>query len=120
MEKFEWRHLDTDELKWLAVDFDETLAKNSGYPDFTPGEPVEGAVEAMKKLNNLGWKIIIHTARHWSDYSGIENWLNFYKIPFRRIVCGKLMARYYIDDRAIGFRGDWNSVLKGINESLDN
>jgi len=114
-QKLNWNQIDNDSLKWLGIDFDQTLAHSSGYPDFIPSEPIEGAVEATQKLAREGWKIIIHTSRHWADYQNIENWLNFYQIPFRRIVCGKLMAKYYIDDRAIHF-DNWENVLNEIDE----
>ena len=107
-------------LSWIGVDLDKTLAENTDYPDFKLLKPIKGAVEAMEKLNSKGWKIIVYTARPWGDYQMIENWLDKYKIPFRRIVCGKVLLRFLVDDRAIGFRGDWDDVLKQINEPLDN
>ena len=101
------------ELKWLAIDLDKTIAV-SNYPNFKLQEPIKGAKESIDKLVAKGWKIIIHTARPWSDYDIIEKWLNKYEIPHRRIVCGKLFAKYYIDDRGIEFKGNWNKVLKKI------
>jgi len=105
--------LKDEDLKWASVDLDQTLA-TSKYPKFELGKPIKGAKKALEKLTEDGWKIIIYTSRGWSDYDKIEKWLIKHKIPFRRIVCGKLFARYYIDDRAIEFRGDWNEVLDKI------
>lgn len=101
-------------LKWLAIDLDKCLAHNSPYPEYNLLEPIKGAKEAMDGLQADGWKIIIYTSRPWSDYDKIEKWLDKYKIPFRRIVCGKLLAKYFIDDRAIEFKGDWEGVIKKI------
>ena len=53
----------------------------------------------------MGYKIVIFTSRPWDDYSNIENWLNDNHIPFRSIVCGKPIVKYYIDDRNIEFKG---------------
>ena len=61
-----------------------------------------------------GYKIIIHTSRAWNEYDIIEKWLDDWKIPHRRIVCGKLFAKYYIDDRNIEFNGSWEKVYKKI------
>jgi len=103
------------ELRWLGIDLDRTLANNTPYPEFDLLDPIDGAKEALQKLNADGWKIIVYTARPWHDYEKIENWLIKYNIPFRRIVCGKLFVRYMVDDRNIEFNGDWNKVLKKIN-----
>jgi len=104
------------ELRWVGVDLDKTLANNTAHPDYELLEPIDGAVESMKKLHKDGWKLIIYTARPWHDYEKIENWLLKYNIPHRRIVCGKLFVRYMIDDRNIEFRGDWEEVLNKIKE----
>ena len=101
------------ELRWISVDLDSTLAHNTGYPDFKLLKPTKGAKGAMIKLSKK-WKIIIYTARPWADYRLIETWLNKHKIPFKDIVCGKLLTAYYIDDRAIAYRGNWDEVLDEI------
>lgn len=103
------------ELKWLGIDLDRTVANNSAYPEYKLLKPIKGAKKALKKLTKDGWKIVIHTSRPWNDYSLIENWLNKNKIPFKRIVCGKLFAKWLIDDRGIEFRGNWEEVVKKIN-----
>ena len=105
----------TDEkLKWVAVDLDFTIAKTSGYPDFKLLEPMPGAKDALHKLTDAGWKITIHTSRPSADYETIESWCEYWNIPFRRIECGKLLAKYYVDDRAIEFHNDWDEVYKKI------
>ena len=101
------------ELKWILCDLDCVLAKGI-WPEEGIGEPIEGAVLAVNLLTSKGYKIIIHTARHWSDYENIENWLNDNGVIFSRIVCGKILAKFSIDDRAISFDGNWNDVLKKI------
>ena len=44
---------------------------------------------------------MVHTARPWSDYEAIQKALNAVGWGHLRIVCGKLLAMAYIDDRAI-------------------
>lgn len=106
--------LTNNELLWCGIDLDETLAHNSGFPNFELAEPIEGAKEALEKIVEKGFKPIIYTARPYSDYNKVEHWLDMHQIPYRRIFCGKVLLRWMIDDRAISFRGNWNDVLDQI------
>src|SRR3990167_4111187 len=106
--------LTNDELLWVGIDLDQTIAHNSGLPNFELLEPTEGAKEALEKIVERGFKPIIYTARQYSDYNKIEHWLDTHKIPYRRIFCGKVLLRWMIDDRNIPFDGDWAQVLKKI------
>ena len=111
-----WLPISKDEIKWLGVDFDDTIAHNSGYPDFIPQPPIEGAVEALRVLDKKGYKIVIYTARHWADYQNIEAYCRKYGIPARRIICGKPLFKWIIDDKNIEFHGDWQEVLTKLGE----
>ena len=116
-------------LKWLAVDLDDTIAEGvwtPENPDSGIGDPVWSNVDKMVHAYHQGWKIIIHTSRPWHDYEQIESWLDWW--PYydfylyeetrlrryvSRIVCGKLLAAAYIDDRAIHESEDsWIPVKK--------
>ena len=99
-----------EKLKWLAVDLDGTLA-NTEPPDYELGEPIYENVEKLKACTDLGYKAIIHTARHWEQYSAVEAWLDLHGIPYKAIVCGKLLAHRYIDDKAIPADADWSTLL---------
>jgi hypothetical protein len=91
-------------LQWAAVDLDGTLAQGIWTPDNPTskiGLPIWENVDKVLKLDAEGYKITIHTARGWTDYNNIERWLNHFQIPHRRIVCGKILAKVYIDDRAL-------------------
>lgn len=91
-----------DRLGWLAVDFDGTLCESTWSPEnphATPGPPIVENVEEARRCAGEGWKIVIHTSRGWADYNVIEAWLIHHDVPFRSIVCGKLLAHRYIDDR---------------------
>lgn len=91
-------------LKWAAVDLDGTLARGIWTPDNpTPqiGLPIWENVYKVRDLVASGINVTIHTSRAWTDYENIEAWLIHFEVPFRRIVCGKLLAATYIDDRAI-------------------
>lgn len=91
-------------LKWLAVDLDGTLAEPLWTPEnptSSIGEPISENLAKVWHAFDHGYKIVIHTSRPWTDYEAIEAWLDFYEIPFRGIVCGKILAHSYIDDRAV-------------------
>jgi len=92
------------DLRWIAVDLDGTLAE----PVWTPenptleiGDPIWGNVVKLWALQREGYKIVIHTARGWEHYEAIEGWMRYYAFSFDKIVCGKLLALRYIDDRAV-------------------
>ena len=106
------------EMKWLGIDLDKTIANGTGYPDFELTTPLKGAKEALKSLEKDGWKIIIYTARPWADYPKIEHWLDQNKIPHRRIVCGKILVKWMIDDRNLAFSGDWTEILDRLEGEL--
>ena len=114
---YNWHHLEDSDIKGVLVDFDNCLAKNRGYPDYTPTEPMEGAKEFCKKMTERGYKIWIYTARPSADEHNIEGWCSHYGIPFRRIICGKLLGRVLIDDKAMHFTS-WEQALKDVEKFL--
>lgn len=90
------------DLLWAAIDLDGTLAEGIWTPDNPTskiGDPIWPNVRKARELEAAGYKNIIHTSRGWTDYENIEGWLNHYNVPYRRIVCGKLLAAVYVDDR---------------------
>ena len=107
---FKWEPLGK-KLNEIGVDFDDTIATNSGFPDFIPGEPLPGAVYALQAIDGLGYKIVIYTARHWADRPAIEKYCRHYGIPFVQVICGKPLFLYIIDDKNIAFHGNWRDVL---------
>lgn len=110
----EWTPIKPHEVKWIGVDFDETIANNSGDPNYIPSTPIFGAVEALKAIDYWGYKIVIFTARPWVDYKNIEEWCDHFQIPARRIICGKPFFLKMIDDKNIEFHGNWLDVLDKI------
>lgn len=90
-------------LKWAAVDFDGTIAESNWSPDnpnATPGNLIEATAEEMERIiKDEDMKNVVHTSRGWADYEIIEKYLRHHGVPFHKIVCGKLLARVYVDDR---------------------
>jgi len=100
------------ELKWALVDLDGTLAEPTWSPDNPTsqiGAPILKNVDKALRLHFQGMKLVIHTARPWSDYEAIEAWCWNYAIPVKAIICGKLLGAFYIDDRNVDIRcSDWS------------
>ena len=108
----------------VCVDFDGTLFPYR--PLYEHNAPLPDAVETMWWLKKQGYKIVIFTSRlspSWLDESGetedrslhwVESHLIQYNIPYDIITAEKVPAEYYIDDRAIAFRGSWLQVKKEV------
>ena len=115
----------------VCVDFDGTLFPYR--PLYEQNPPMPNAVETMWWLKAQGYKIVIFTSRlspSWLEESGeseqrslgwVEGLLVQNNIPYDMITAEKVPAEYYIDDRAIAFRGNWLQVKKEIMDGkVDN
>lgn len=89
-----------DKLKWYAVDLDGCIAKQV-WPATHIGDPITENVAKLRAVHREGYKIVIHTSRGWEYYRKIEEWLKDNRIPFKAIVCGKLLVHRYVDDKGI-------------------
>jgi hypothetical protein len=114
--------------KTIAIDLDGVILEYvdpwNGPDHF--GAPLPGAVEAITKLKNLGYEIAIYTTRnnslaaHNQGHDAfcltakVREKLDEYGIPYDFISVFKPLARYYIDDRAVRFSGDWQNTLHEI------
>jgi hypothetical protein len=102
------------ESRTLCIDLDQTLCASSG--DYAKAEPVPGAQEALSRLREAGWVIVLHTARHFNHWQVTVDWLAQHGFVYDQIVFGKPPARFYIDDRAIPFDGNWDGVCRKLAE----
>ena|SRR5882762_6138858 len=91
-------------LLWLAIDLDGTLAEpvwTADNPVSEIGKPIWANIQKLVSATEAGYKIVIHTARPWTDYEAIEAWLSHWDIPWDKILPGKILAHTYLDDRAV-------------------
>ena len=116
--------------KVVAIDFDATLYP--WRPVYEQPDPLPGAAEAVRRLKERGYRIVIFTSRlspTWlasaryteSDMRDhIEGMLRRDSIPFDLITAEKVPAEVYVDDRAIRFRdGEWPAIVDWILWSGD-
>lgn len=115
-------------LHRICVDFDGTLC-DFEFPGIGKIKP--GAVEALTRFREMGYTIIIYSCRtcHW-DYevfggdpsqptcerdsvTTMVAWLEANGVPYDEIddgSKGKPLADFYIDDKAIRFRDNWDEI----------
>lgn len=119
--------------KSIAVDLDGVLLEidwqkwwKRGQDYF--GRPIPGAFEALRKLKEMGYKIIIYTCRTSPNVTPgftakqladrVEEKLRDMGFEFDEIWYGegKPAVDIYLDDMAMHFDGDWDKTLKKIEE----
>lgn len=116
--------------KVVCVDFDSTLYP--WRPIYEQPDPLPGAAEAVRRLKDAGYRIVIFTSRlspTWlasTKYTAsemldhIEAVLKRDGIPYDLITAEKVPAEVYVDDRAIRFQeGEWPAIVDWILWSGD-
>jgi hydroxymethylpyrimidine pyrophosphatase-like HAD family hydrolase len=104
-----------NELREICIDFDKTVANNGPHPDYEILEPIKGAKEALESLYLNGWHITIYTARSWHYYNTIREYMDKHQLPYDNVVCGKMFAKYYIDDRGLRFTS-WDQTMRELSQ----
>ena len=114
----------------IVVDLDGTICEHR-FPAF--GEPIAGAREALQRLKQAGYWIIIHTVRTSSYYrkngtyryevnspEAVRAFLEQHDIPFDEIwMHDKAMGMAYIDDRGLRMVGNrkqsnWREIADAL------
>lgn len=113
---------ENDEIKTVAVDLDGTICEYNGWKGEDQFGPVRGgAREAMHKIKDKGWRIIIFTVR--GNVKNVAEFLQTNDIPYDYInenpdqpkgSSGKVVADIYIDDRAINAKRSWDHILQDV------
>lgn len=107
--------------KTVVFDFDGVIhSYTSGWKGETeiPDPPVPGIDRALKSLHDAGYEVVIVSTRcsYVSGKKAIEKWLDMYGITHLvdRVCKEKPPAIVYIDDRAICFDGDPDTLLDKV------
>ena len=100
-----------DKLTHVGVDWDKTIFETSGYPDFIPTTIIKGAKEGLEEIVRLGYKVVVFTARPWSDLYLLKHLIKEYNLPVDQIICGKPLFLVLIDDKNLEFKNNWVEVI---------
>ena len=116
------------ENKTVSIDFDGVIHKCSKgfYEGTVYDDPVEGSLEAIKKLNKK-YTIVIFTAKAKTERPLINNktgkelvcdWLDKhgYSPYISDVTAEKPRSFIYIDDRGYRFK-DWENTLKFLENN---
>ncbi len=115
--------------KTIAIDFDGVVHM---YPTgwnkgIINGDIIPGVAESLQELKDMGYHVMIYSTRTNPTYRKpgepiqklqMQEYLEKHKIPYDSIFegKGKPMFEVTVDDRAIGFRGDWKQTIQDIKD----
>lgn len=99
----------------IALDFDGVLhAYTTPWtaPEVIHDGPVPGALEAVERLLDEGFDLIVVSSRALSasGHEAIVRWLHKHGFGALPVTGHKVPANLYVDDRGFRFDGDWDAV----------
>jgi hypothetical protein len=101
----------------LAIDFDDTIVKLNNHEIIGLNHGVKEAILKLKEYYN----IVIYSSRNVAGYERefeeMKKYLKANDIYYDSIVereDGKVMAMFYVDDKAIEFKDNWNSITNRL------
>lgn len=83
----------------IAVDLDGIICQEARLRDYANSQPIKQNIDKVNKLYDLGYTVIIHTARLELDRIVTTYWLKKHNLKYTALVMEKLRADYYIDDK---------------------
>jgi len=104
----------------IVLDFDGVINKYPGWEGegfhVIRGGPVPGAKEAIEALRRSGRTVLISSVRcgHEGGEIAIWEYLKKHGIVVDGVCRRKPPADFYVDDKAIQFKGNWDQLLYDI------
>lgn len=95
-------------MKTLRIDIDGVIFEELPTFERSLAKPLEG-YKTINRLKDLGYTIVLETARSWSEYRMTVDQLAKYNIRYDQLIMGKFPSDYSIDDRAIKFNS-WKEL----------
>ena len=120
--------MDKFKNKVICIDFDGTIIEWD-YPHIRKAK--KGVKEALEKLKSLGFEIHILSCRtdksvhpnlidRLEHIQAMKKFLDENNIPYDQVLNeNKPPAFAYIDDRGIGYRDNWENVIKEVEMFLE-
>ena len=121
-----------DPLKKIIVDCDGVIAGKDEGGDYAKAPPLEHGISQVNKLYDMGYEIVLYTARYGERKAGNLNemyeagyrewidWLTKYGVKYHHAFMGKPAGVLYIDDKAARVRDDnemgWSEVWKEVSD----
>jgi capsule biosynthesis phosphatase len=120
--------------KRVVFDIDGVICKKEPDLDYVDRVPHPEVVEARHEYNDLGYYIILYTARNMNTHEGrlgkinadtaktLLQWLDKHDIPHDEIYYGKPWCGhegFYVDDKAIRPSELLNNTPEELRELLD-
>lgn len=109
----------------ICIDLDGTICEyKSVTGDYATVRPLPYAAQAIRDWRAEGHYVIINTARHMKTTNGnvglvlarqaktLFAWLDQHGIEYDEVNFGKPHADLYLDDNAIQFRGNWQTLVQ--------
>lgn len=100
----------------IIIDLDGTICTEEKTFSRSLAKPIDGAIESINSLYEKGNTIIIYSARSWMEYEVTSDWLNKNGVKYHQLILGKPIGDVWIDDRAIKFNNNWNTIIKLLEE----
>lgn len=113
----------------IALDFDGVIMSGTDFTDMSQ-PPVEGAIETIKALKEMGCEIILWTSRVNKGMLEAIDYLKKHDIfdcfsgfnaeapstPFKQ--GRKIFAHYYVDDLNLGGFSGYSDLLETVTQDL--
>ena len=116
----------------IVIDLDQTICYSESG-DYMNALPNNEVIAKLREMKNLGFSIVIYTARNMRTFAGnlgkinvhtlptIIKWLDKYNVPYDEIMVGKPWPGpqgFYVDDKAIRPNEFINLSLQDINKLI--
>ena len=121
-----------DSSRRIVVDCDGVIAGKGRGGDYANAPPLIYGIQQVNKLYDLGYEIVLYTARYGDRENGNVNmqyargyrewidWLDEHEVKYHHAFMGKPAGVLYIDDKAARVRGNdgdgWDEVWKEVDD----
>ena len=122
----------SDSLKKIIVDCDGVIAGKDHGGDYSKAPPLTHGIEQVNKLYDMGYEIILFTARYGdrkhgninlmyeAGYKEWTDWLEANGVKYHHAYMGKPAGVLYIDDKAARVNGNDQEGWSGVWEEVHN